>query len=365
MLSVTPRTSQSASIHHYVLGSALVLVGVVACLVCFLPLTRWSQTAPSGALGAETTGLFDTERFRSLMTAHVRNLMVDMNVDDDHVQKHVDDSLASAAQYIGNHASSSEENSLRNVRLGPEGWETVRALLFALSDKRVQDVGHAVVQEARANLLAGPAEIGKRVVARLRKEHLLSVAQELLPTKLRSTLIQRWDAANAQEDDIWKMLLDPTGEKFAKIRENTTSSTIESSALLASPSVRSLRDGPWGGPFKLNWAERTIGITAVVWTTAAEIMLHIDFFLSNFDPPRWVQGMLIVPAISGGSLSCAIGKSFYCQYCLGALGLNALDAIAIAAGLNLDTDSFGVSEDLAEDTEIDYTGDETVNPILR
>jgi len=284
----------------------------------------------------ETTGLFETEKFKSLMTSQVRSLTEHTGIEDKQVQMQVDKAMASASHYIGKHASESELHSLRNVRLSPEGWETVRALLTALSDKRVQDVGHAVVQEARQNLLAGPAQIGKKVAARLQKEHLMGIAQELLPAKLRSTLLQRWAATNANDDDIWKMMLDPTGRNLAHIRDNTTTATIRSSALLASP--RSLRDGPWQGPFKLNWAELTIGISAVVFTSAAEVLLHIDLFMRDLDVPKWVHGMLIFPAVANGMVSCAVGLSFWCEFFLGGLGLNALDAVLVSAGLNLDTD---------------------------
>jgi len=340
---LTTRSSREAQAgKRYVWAGTLLLaiVGVVACVVSLMPGAKFHSVPET--FGAKTTGLFETDEFKSLIHSQVRSLMEINGVSngmesDEHIHKHVDKAVTSAVDYIGKQASQSEMDSLRNAHLGPEGWETVRALLKALSDKRVQDVGHAVVQEARANLLAGPAEIGKRVRARLQKEHLLGVAQELLPPKLRSTLLQRWASVDAKEDDIWKMMLDPTGGNLARLRDNTNSTTIESSALLGSTPSRSLRKGPWsGGPkFKLNGAELTLGIVDVVFVSAAEVMLHLDLLLPGVDFPRWVHGMLIVPAFAGGALSCKVGKSFYCEFFLGALGLNALDAVAIAAGLNL------------------------------
>jgi hypothetical protein len=277
------------------------------------------------------------------MTEHVKRVMEHNNIEDDHVEKHVDHSLDSLQRYIGNHGSSGEVHSLRNLRLKPEDWEIVQRLVVALADKRMQDVGKAVVHEARTNLLAGPSEIGKNVVNRLRKDHLLSVAQELLPTKLRNALLQKWAKANPNEQEIWKMLLDPTGEKLARIRDNSTSNIIEGSGLLPfdKKPTRSLRQGPWEGPFQLNAGEITLGVMSVIFTTAAEIMLHIDLLMNQWDIPKWLQTMLFVPAIGGETLSCAIANSFWCEFGLAALGLNALDAVAVASGLNLDTDDLG------------------------
>jgi len=190
-------------------------------------------------------------------------------------------------------------------------------------------VGHAVVQEARSHLLAGPTEISKRVAARLQKEHLQGLAQELLPAKLRTALLQRWASTDANEDDIWKTMLDPTGESLARIRENTTSTTIESSALLVSE--RRLRLGPWKGPFTLDWKELTIGITSVVMLSALEITFHIDLFThaKHIALPRWVYTMLAIPAFGTGAGSCEIGLSFWCEYFLGVLGANALEGIIV------------------------------------
>jgi len=319
---------------RHVLAGSLLVLGGVACFYRLSPDTKWTHSAPSGSFGAETTGLFETEEFTSLMTSQVRNLMERHGIEDDRAQEHVVTAMTSATQYIGKHVSDSEAYSISNARLGPEGWETVRALLKALSDKRVQDVGHAVVQEARANLLAGPAEIGKRVAAKLQREHLRTLAEELLPPKLRTTLRQRWASSNANEDDIWKMMLDPTGENLARIRGNSTSTTIASSALLPSAG-RSLRDGPWARNFKLNWQELTLGITAVVFTSAAEVLLHVDLFVPNMRIPIWAHALLVVPAISTGTVSCVVGLSFWCEFFLGGVGLNALDIIMVLSGLDL------------------------------
>jgi len=340
---LTTRSSREAQAgKRYVWAGTLLLaiVGVVACVVSLMPGAKFHSVPET--FGAKTTGLFETDEFKSLIHSQVRSLMEINGVSngmesDEHIHKHVDKAVTSAVDYIGKHASESEKDSLRNAHLGPEGWETVRALLKALSDKRVQDVGHAVVQEARANLLAGPAEIGKRVRARLQKEHLLGVAQELLPPKLRSTLLQRWASVDAKEDDIWKMMLDPTGGNLARLRDNTNSTTIESSALLGSTPSRSLgAPAPKKKKLKLTGLEITLGIFDIVFVSAEEIVLHLDLLIPGCDIPGWVHGMLGVPAFAGGTMSCAIKKkSFYCEYFLGALGLNALDAVAIAAGLNL------------------------------
>lgn len=327
-------TKTGSSHLRYVIAGSLLLVGAAVCLVSVMPGNTSSHHVPSGALGTETTGLFETAEYRSLMTSQVRSLMEGSGVEDGKVQKLVDNSLTSAQTYMANHASKSEINSLRSAHLGPDSWETLRALLMALSDKRVHEVGHAVLQEARANLLAGPAEIGKRVAERLQREHLLALAQELLPQKLRSTSMQRWAEAGADENDIWKMMLDPTGESLQRIRDNTT---IESSALLGSSPVRSfrnLKEKTLNGPFTLNPAELTICISSVVFITAAETLLHIDIFSRKIKFPDWVHAMVGIPAVGGGIVSCGIAVSFWCDWFLGAIGINALEALSIEVGLS-------------------------------
>lgn len=324
---------------RYAFATTFLIAVIVACFVNLSPKAKLSQPLPAGTFGAKTVGLFETEEFTSLMTTEVRRCMERMGVEDDRAQDHVVAATTSTTNYIAKHVSEPEAFSLKNVRLDPEGWETVRTLLTALSDERVQNVGHAMVQEARANLLGGPAEIGKAVAARLQRENLQVLSQEVLPAKLRSTLMRRWDSANASENDIWKMMLDPTGDNLARIRSNSTSRSIEGTALPERRlGLRSLRDGPWAKNFKLSMAEVSLGISALVFTSVAEVLLHVDLLVPHLKVPWWAHTMLIVPAVGTGTVTCITGLSFWCEFFLGALGLNALDVIAILGGLDLIVD---------------------------
>jgi len=339
------QTSRSLKIFRHAFLAALAIAGVLACAIAVLaPETPF---APSKTFGAETVGLFETEEFHSLMTSHVRGLMESYGVQDDHTQEHVAAATAKATEYIGKHISDSDAHSLKNARLGVEGWDTLSSLLVAMSDKRVQGVGHAIVEEARANLFAGPAEIGKHVVARLQREHTLGLAQELMPPKLQSVLVQRWSSVNATEDDIWKMMIDPTGGTLAHIRKSTSAeieskqplilSSVDGEAL--SEPVRSLRKGPWAStkkhPTKLNAAELATGITSVVLTSAALILLHLDLFLPRFNVPHWVHWMLLGEWMALGIADCAVAKSFWCEFEVAALGVTGVDGILLFSGMRL------------------------------
>lgn len=360
-----------------VLVATLAITGVMACLIALLtPDAKRPLSAPMENFGPETTGLFETQQFNTIMNAHVRGLMDNMGVKEgqEHIAEHVAKATAHASEYMSKHLSSSEAQKLQNMRLSQDDWETVAKLLAALTDKRVQALGHSVIQEARANVLAGPAEIGKRVAARLQQEHVESLANELLPQNYRSALLQRWASATPSEDEIWKVMLDPTGKGLGQIRDTSTI-TIPSSALLGSEKLerslreakvlpklgnaltreevaealarihnstntkdapaRTLRDGPWAKDFTLNGVELALGITTVTFTTAAETLLHIDMIGRNFNIPYWAHAMLFVPMLSTGTVTCVVGLSWWCEYFLSALGINLLDGILILSGLNV------------------------------
>lgn len=279
------------------------------------------------------------------MTSHIRGLMQEhTGVHHDHrdVEEHVVAATAKATSYIGKHMSESEAHSLKHVQLGPEGWKTLSKLLIALSDKRMSAVGHTVVKEARANLFAGPAEIGKHVVAHLQKDNVLGLAMQVFPEKLRSSLLQRWASKSPTEEDIWKMMIDPTGDNLARIRNNVT--VIESSAL--SVPKRRLRIGPWANTFDLNGVELALGITQVVFTSIAEILLHMDMFVAKFNFPYWAHAMLFATEISTGTMTCVQGLSFYCDYFFAALGINAVDAILLVTALDIHTTEIGETLDM-------------------
>lgn len=315
------------SLRHVFIG-VLLFAGAATCLLSLAHLETKSS-APSVTNGMETTTFWETHEFRSLMSSNIKGMMESVGAKDDRIDEHVNNSIASLTHYIGKHATEAEKNKVRNARLNAQAWETVRAFIKTYSDTRVQDVGRVVVEEMRRNVLAGPSEIGKRVAARLEKDHTLGLAQDLLPAKLRTALYQRWASSNVKEDDMWKTVLDPTGETFKRIHVNTTGTNIKSSALIASS--RSLRSGPWKGPFKLNAAELTLGITSCVLLSAMEIIFHIDLYThaKHIALPHWVYYMIAIPSLISGAIDCEIGLSFWCQYFLGVLGANALEGIIV------------------------------------
>jgi len=231
-------------------------------------------------------------------------------------------------------------DTIRKARLGEEGWNDLKHLLRALNDTRVKSIGQDVLSAVRRNALFGPAEIGEQIKVQLQGPKLMALTHELYPKHLREALLRRWGhQRNIDGKEVWRMLLDPTGEVFQKIRSNqslaTQGSKIIPSSAIALPSssmTRLLRGGTWEKP-ELNGLELAEGITSIVFISAAELLLHLDLLIPQMKLPTWVHSIFFVPAYGLGASSCYIGLSFWCEFFLGALGLNALDAAIVMSGV--------------------------------
>lgn len=331
---VTPRNAVTWKMlfHSHQGVRALVRGVLLTTLAAPLAYVVLAAGAAGRALGGNTVvprGFIDTDEFAQLIKEQPRALLGRNNSD---VERHADEAVGMLRRFVRSHLTPSQQRALDNARLSSQDWDDLRAIGAALADRRVQKAGHMVMQTARENLLWGPAEIGEQVMKRLEKPAIRALVDDTLPRHLREGLVRRWGRQSRPSlKEVWHMALDPTGESLKRMRNHTSKS--DSVALTRRLEERQLRGGTWWKP-ELNGVELATGITALVFITAAEIMLHLDILIPAFAIPEWVNLLIFTPAAGLGIASCIIGLSFWCDYALGALGVNALDAFVIAVHID-------------------------------
>lgn len=342
-----------------IMGRALswTLVGVMSTtvlLICF------GQFGMSSKLPGHQ-GILEASEFDELLKVQSRKLLEQVHSPDD-MEAHIETAVENVHTFLAEHLEEEDEHRMRNVKLTSENWRDLGMLCNAIRDERVQRLGKVVLQEVRQNILADPSEVGEKVLSQFGRNELATLSQELLPGHLRNALVHRWGsrvrdaekhvteakrvvgATEALPSKIWHTMLDPLGNRFENLRRNAShivlSDTDKDGSMSLAIGQRLLREGPWRGKFKLAAWEKATGITSIIFITAAEIMAHVDLLVPDMEKiPTWVEIMLFIPAYTFGTMDCIIGLSFWCDWFLGALGLNALDAIAVLSGLDLAIDS--------------------------
>jgi len=181
------------------------------------------------------------------------------------------------------------------------------------------------------NIMESTDGVGKRCLQNMNATEALKLAEEVLPARLVEELRIRSFASS--EDKAFNTVIDPTS--LEKIRGGLQEAA-ERRLAMAGVSPEALQNGlavkDWVHP-QLTGGQLAIGITGVVFISAAELLLNLDLFIPGMNLPGWIHAILFVPAGALGVTSCSFGLSFWCDYFLGALGLNALDAILLFSGL--------------------------------
>jgi len=80
----------------------------------------------------------------------------------------------------------------------------------------------------------------------------------------------------------------------------------------------------WANP-SLNGAEFGFSLASVIMLFSFEVLLHLEFFLSNFYMPWWGWLLIIVPVEGMSITTCLFGFSVYCKMISGALGLHLIE----------------------------------------
>jgi len=314
--SDTSRSSVRVAMFGMLMG-----VGLVLACACLIMSQSGAVSAQAGEFGDNTRGIFKTRELTQLMESQAQSLMDHVGATDD-AKEHVGTAIGKMSDFVSQHLNADQLHALENAKIGAQGWNDLKMIMQALQDPRVQELGKSVLHEVRSNLKAGPLEIGKAVVERLERSHLHSLANDVIPRNMRTKLKARWaKIGTPSEEEVWRLLLDPTGETFEHMRSNGTDSVLS----------RRLNSGTFAHPI-LSGLELTTGISSCVFISAAEIMLHVDLLVPHLVIPNWAHAMLFVPGMGLGAASCTTGMSFWCDYFYGALGLNAVDAIAWGSG---------------------------------
>lgn len=327
--------STPSSSHSKAFRVGLALVGLCAAVVCMYGTGTRAFSAPSES-PVKSHGILEAPEFTELLQAQTRGLLEKMGAPPK-MKEHIDNAIVQARNYVKARCTSEELETLNQVKLTQQDWHDLRYVMQALNDTRVQKVGQVVLAEIKENSAGGPTEIGEAVQKRLAKDNVPDLAQKLLPAHLRQKIKEHFQTRIQQRQvssaDVWPLMLDPTGDVFGKIRANSTTdqSNVQNGMVPSSAGLRRLREGTWNKPTKLNGWELAEGITSVVFISIAELLLHIDLIVHQFKLPVWLHSIFFVPAYALGAGSCFIGLSFWCQFFLGALGLNAIDAILIVS----------------------------------
>merc|ERR1719399_1016266 len=116
----------------------------------------------------------NTEQLTELVKGEVRSL----NIHPD-AEKHIDTAIEHVRSFLQEHMPTKQLRALEEAKLTAQDWKDLKAICSALNNKQVQNVGRVVLEEARANLLAGPAEVGKKVVSKLHKSKLRTLMHKV------------------------------------------------------------------------------------------------------------------------------------------------------------------------------------------
>lgn len=295
--------------------------GFLALLVCAVVICVWTTFSDSPDQKGVTRG-----QFNDVLKLHARSLLEKPDEPAEATaatDKRIDDAIERVHSLIASHVSQDAAESLKNAKIGPDTWSDLSMVHRAMTDKRVQHVGFVVLEEVKKNMLANPIDIGNKIKERLDKNELRTLAQEVVPSRVRESLRRKWAGAKeSDEASIWRAMLDPEGTSFAKLRANDTDTKA-----VTMQQPRQLRTGPWSAPTSINGWELAEGIVMIVMVSAAELVLHIDLLIPNVDMPLFVHAILMIPSYALGVGSCVIGMTVWCDLFLGALGVNVLDAI--------------------------------------
>lgn len=328
------------------------LIFCVSAVVCL-----WSSFPSAGSRSSLQTsqrGLVQAPQFSAILETQARSLLDQHDApesDKAAAHVHISAAIKQVETFIQKHLSAEQARKLQNIQLNDQQWRDLTVVSSALTNPKVQHVGRLLLDEVRQNGAAGPAEVGKKISARFAKSDVQGLAQEVLPASLRDALQRRWSQGQeVDKDDVWRVMLDPTGETFNRMRADKTeksdddSTAVAKRLLQAAPSAVTPAATPvtlpppvptrspnykWDNPYPLTGWELAEGITSIVFISAAEIVLHVDLLIPGVDMYWWIHALIFVPAYGLGFGSCYVGNSIWCQLFLGAVGVNALDALLV------------------------------------
>lgn len=305
------------------LMGASVLTWAVVAFVSFYGSSFQSTSFQKSSGGS--SGVLDSVEFDEVLRTQARSLLDVPEAKTKNVNaEHIDAAIKKVHKFFDQHFTKSQKMKLARHPFPATFWSDLKTLPGILKDRRVRNVGSTVLHEVRRNLLAGPAEVGKKVMAQLQRDSLQDLAHEVLPYRLREKL-GKWDQ-EASGEHAWHAMLDPTGELFPRLRHNSTDLQFGKTTMsLQIGEHRRLFDEDTTFLRLDHPAEFAEGIVSTVAVSAAVIVLNIDL-LSKLEFPKWVHGMLFLNAAAFGGLSCTFGLTLWCDMFVGGLGLLALEA---------------------------------------
>lgn len=269
------------------------------------------------------------------------------------------------AQLLDKHLKKEYRDALRNARLTKKQWADLGKLLSGFQDPEAQKLGIELLMSVREKGRGKPESAHLRL-KELVKEKLAQIAilqDRLMPHSIQgmaSDYYQRHYTREGSAGDgpsLWRGMLET--RVLALLRGNATvgpetpkwgAASIPSRRLLEhgfedvdglQEDFRRLQEDfsrhlanidigvavqsdAWANP-ALNGAEFGISLASVIMLLGFEVVLHLEFFMTNFYMPWWGWLLIIVPVEGMSVTTCIFGFSTYCKIIAGALGVHLVE----------------------------------------
>jgi hypothetical protein len=194
-------------------------------------------------------------------------------------------------------------------------------------------MGKIVLEVMSENLFASKDVIGKKVMEKMQPRHdeILDLRAELFTPNVNHKALKRIENGQSVE---WDKLLGTNALEGMRRKAEGQQSLAPSRQLGVTM--------PFVGKAPADTAESlTLGILSTIAISAGEIMLHIEMWWPGFALPGWAWDVMFQSGALMGVTSCKLGTSFWCNFALGALGLNLIDALfVLICGQTAEKDSW-------------------------
>lgn len=293
------------------------LLAILGCAVSFVVVTTTGATGMAGGeqMHVSTHGVFDAPQFAEILRNQVKLHSGDLS--EDQVNSHVSTTITHLKNFTHDNLPKAKATALNNVRLSPEDWADLASIANAMTDKRVRSLGKIVMDTTTENLFAPKEIIEQKVLDQVRQNasDILNLRREMLPARV---LVKINDMMRRDPDSVPRAGIMGEETLNAMRRHSTAGRRLDEEEL------------PWvSNTPTVDASSLTLGILSTLFITAGEILMHIAIFWPGFTLPSWVWDLMDAMGQVTGVASCKLGMTFFCDYALGALGLNVVDAIFI------------------------------------
>jgi len=285
----------------------LAFIGVVCVASTGIVLSQINASDSSVVSDNLRHGVFDAPQFEQMLWEQIHPVL-GSSVHDEELSGHVKHTIKNLKAMAENELPKAQASALKNAQMTAQNWADLKEMSRGGMNPQVQEAGKLMLGVLRENVFSSQEVIARRLKETLQPKasELLELRSKIIPARLDIGL-SKWAKAHNESHAAWKGLLD-SPLALQPVHEGNA------------PADRRLSIGVGGVP---------VGILAVILVAIGEILVHVEMFVPKFNMPSWGWKLILTPVQVVSVLACNNGLNVYCNSIMGAMGLNALDAVFV------------------------------------